>query len=125
MLRFLSPEWIAALDSEARGFSTEASFVFQQVVTGCPDGESEIRYHLRFGDGCLSVHPGQAVEPDLTVTAAYPMAAALARGEVNAQQALTAGELRLSGNLKALATQARALTQLADVFAAVRRDTDY
>jgi hypothetical protein len=125
MLRFLSPEWIAALDEAAQGMSTDASFVFQQVVTGCPQGDDPVRYHLRFGDGRLSVHPGQADEPDVTVAAPYAVAVALARGEVNAQQALTGGQLRLSGNVKVLASPARSLAQLSDVFAAVRNDTDY
>jgi putative sterol carrier protein len=125
MVRFLSPEWIVALDDAAQAFSTDARFVFQQVVTGCPDGEDQVRYFLCFGDGRLSVQHGQALDPDLTVTATYPVAVALARGEVNAQQAITAGELRLSGNLKVLAAQSRPLAQLADVFAAVREDTSY
>jgi hypothetical protein len=123
--RFLSPEWITALEDAARGVPAEAGLVFQQVVTGCPDGDGEVRYHLRFGDGRLSVRPGQAPAPDLTVTAAYPVAAALARGELNAQQALAAGQLGLSGKIDLLVSQARPLAQLADVFAAVRGDTTY
>ena len=125
MVRFLSHEWMAVLDKAAQEVPVEARLVFQQVVTGCPDGDGEVRYHLRFGEGRLTVHPGQAPEPDLTVTASYPVAAALARGERNAQQALAAGQLRLSGNIDVLVSQARALSQLADVFGAVRDDTTY
>jgi hypothetical protein len=131
MPRFLTPEWLAELDGAARartGVPDEVRLVFQQVVTGCPgagDDGADVRYHLRFGDGRVSVHPGQAPAPDLTVTADYLVAAALARGEVNAQQALAAGHLKLSGNVDLLFYQSRALARLGDVFAAVREKTTY
>ena len=85
MARFLTPEWIAALDAAA----------------------------------------GEAAAADVTLVQTRDVAAALSRGELNAQQALEAGRLKLRGDIGHLAREGRALTAVADVFAAVRAATTY
>jgi len=84
-----------------------------------------VRYHVVAEDGCLSVRPGEAPAPDLTLTQPYELAVALSRGETNAQQALTAGRLKVSGHVELLVRHARALTGLADVYAELRDVTAY
>ena len=87
-LPFLGPAWLEALAAAAAEVALPADvcLTLQQVVTG-GDGE-DIRYHLVARDGRLSVRPGQAPDPDLTLTQPYEVAAALSRGDTKAQLAL-------------------------------------
>ena len=125
MVRFLTAEWIEALDSAAReaAVPVDVSLTIQQVVTDT-DG-TEIRYHLVLDDGRLRVRGGAAADADVTLVQSREVAAALSRGELNAQQALEAGRLKLRGDIGDLARQGKALTALADIFAAVRAATTY
>ena len=125
MVRFLSPEWIAALGAAAREATvpTGIRLTIQQVVTD--DGGGDVRYHLVLDEGRLQVHPGEAEAADVTLVQTRETAAALSRGELNAQQALEAGRLKLRGDIGHLAREGRALGTMADVFAAVRDVTDY
>jgi hypothetical protein len=125
MVEFLSPEWIAALDAAAREATVPAGvrLTIQQVVTGAGDGD--VRYHLVVDEGCLRVHPGEAGAADVTLVQTREVAAALSRGDLNAQQALEAGRLKLRGDIGHLAREGRALSAMEDVFAAVRAVTSY
>lgn len=125
MARFLTAEWIEALDAAARMAAVPAgvSLVIQQVVTGEPGGE--VRYHLVLADGHVRVRSGQAETADVTLVQSREVAAALSRGELNAQQALEAGRLKLRGDIGQLARHGKALTGVEDVFAAVRAATTY
>ena len=124
MIRFLDPEWVNALDAAALGVPVAGDdrFVVQQVVR--TEG-GEIRYHLIVEDGRIRVLPGQAPAPDITFSQAYDVAAALSRGELTAQQALSEGRLSISGDLAGLPRRAGALAAIGDVFAAVRSRTTY
>ena len=125
MVRFLSPEWIAALDAAAGEAAVPAGvrLTIQQIVTD--DGGGDVRYHLVVEGGRLRINPGEAERADLTLVQTREVAAALSRGELNAQQALEAGRLKLRGDIGHLAREGKALTALADVFAAVRVATTY
>jgi putative sterol carrier protein len=125
MSRFLTPEWIADLDAAAREAAVPAGvrLTIQQIVT--TEGGDDVRYHLVLEDGRLRVHPGEAPAADVTLTQSREVAAALSRGELNAQQALEAGRLKLRGDIGHLARQGRALTAVTDVFAAVRAATSF
>jgi hypothetical protein len=85
----------------------------------------EVRYHLVLAGGRLRVHPGDAPAADVTLVQSRDVAAALSRGELNAQQALEAGRLKLRGDVGHLAREGKALVALEDVFAAVRDATSY
>jgi putative sterol carrier protein len=127
MPRFLTPEWIAALDAAAREAAVPAGvrLTVQQIVTGVDAGGDDVRYHLVLDEGRLRVHPGEAPAADVTLVQTRDVAAALSRGELNAQQALEAGRLKLRGDIGRLAREGRALTAVEDVFAAVRAATTY
>jgi putative sterol carrier protein len=124
VVRFLAPEWVTALDAAAREVSVAGDdhLVVQQVVR--TEG-GETRYHLVVGDGRIRVVPGQAEAPDVTFTQEYDVAAALSRGDLSAQEALSDGALKLSGDLDGVARRAGALAALGDVFAAIRSKTTY
>jgi putative sterol carrier protein len=125
MARFLTAEWIEALGAAAREAAVPAgiSLVIQQVVT--EEGADEVRYHLVLHAGHLSVRPGEADSADVTLVQSREVAAALSRGELNAQQALEAGRLKLRGDIGQLARHGKALTAVEDVFAALRAATTY
>ena len=125
MVRFLSPEWIAALDAAAREATVPGGvrLTIQQIVTG--DGGDDVRYYLVLDEGRLRVVPGEADAADVTLVQSREVAAALSRGELNAQQALEAGRLKLRGDIGHLGREGKALTAMEDVFATVRADTAY
>jgi len=125
MVSFLSLEWIAALDEAAREAVVPAGvrLTIQQIVTG--NGGEDVRYHLVLDEGRLRVVPGEAEAADVTLIQTREVAAALSRGELNAQQALEAGRLKLRGDIGHLAREGKALGAMEDVFAAVRADTAY
>jgi putative sterol carrier protein len=124
VIPFLDPEWVDALDAAAQDVRAPAGdrLVVQQVVR---TEAGETRYHLVVEDGRIRVRAGQAPAPDVTFTQAYDVAAALSRGELTAQQALSEGRLRVSGDLAGLARRAGALAAVGDLFAAVRSRTTY
>jgi len=125
---FLSREWIDALDAAARTAvlpkgAAAVSIEIEQVVRDAPGGE--VRYHLRFEDGRALVQAGAATSPDLRLIADYDVAARIQRGELNAQQALAAGLLKVQGQFAPLVRANDALRSLEDVFAGVRAATTY
>jgi putative sterol carrier protein len=71
------------------------------------------------------VHSGPAAAPDLRLFADYDVAARIQRGEVNAQEALAAGRLKVQGRFAHLLRVDDALRALEDVFAPVRAETTY
>jgi hypothetical protein len=133
VVRFLSTEWVAALDDAARRApATEGlpagRFVLEQRVRNPGDPGSEVRYRFEFEGGGLRVRPSEPDEDadaDLTVACDRATAVALARGETNAQQALTAGALRLHGDVDRFAAARDALLTVGDVFASVRATTEF
>jgi putative sterol carrier protein len=125
---FLSAEWIEALDAAACAATmpegaAAVSIEVEQVVSDAPGGET--RYHLRLEDGRARVHRGPASSPHLRLIADYEVAARMQRGELNAQEALATGRLKVQGKFAHLLRADEALRSLEDVFAAVRAATTY
>jgi putative sterol carrier protein len=125
---FLSAAWIDALDTAARAapLSEDAggmSITIEQVVRDAPDGET--RYHLRFEGGRARVRRGPAQEPDLRLYSDYDVAVRLHQGEINAQDALTTGGLKVQGPLEALLRASNVIQALQDLFAPVRAVTTF
>lgn len=125
MVRFLSAAWLSALDDSARKLDVpdDVDLVVEQVVAG-PDGR-ETAYHLVFGGGSLRVRAGRAEAASVAVQQSYETAVALARGELNAQQAMARGELRVSGDVALLSRHGRSLGRLPDLFAELRNRTEF
>lgn len=129
MAAYLSSAWFDDLNELARadvGLRTAtagARVIIQQVVTGGPGGD--VRYWVRLDDGLVEAAPGEATQADATVTQSYPTAVALSRGELRVQDALLAGQARLTGDVGALVRHQAALQAVATALATVHSRTTY
>ena len=121
MAAFLSPEWLQELADAAAvldGLDPDVRLTVEQVV-------DDVRWSMRLAGGRLSVVPGAADDADVRLTTDRSTAAAVARGELAAADAVAAGRLRIGGDLSALLRAAPALAGLDAAFAAVRERTTY
>ncbi len=128
-MRYLSPEWFAAVQAAAdrRGVGapgvTGSAVTVQQVVTGGPDGD--VTYHVVLSDGRVHVGSGEAPDPTVTFSQDYETAAAVAKGELSAQGAFMVGRIRVRGDLRVIVSNQDVLAGVEDVFADVRTQTQY
>jgi putative sterol carrier protein len=128
MLTFLSDEWIEALDAAAAAdeqlaaLTAELDLTIEQEVTDGPLGD--VRYHVTFDRGTVSVASGAAASPTVRFTQDHRTAAAIANGTGSAQRAFMTGQLKVGGDLRVLLAHTEVLTQLDDAFAAVRARTE-
>lgn len=129
VVAFLSDEWVAALDAAAASSAGLAQalagvhLVVEQGVTG-PGPDDVVTYHVTVDDGRVSVRPGPATAPTVRFRQDRATAAAIASGETSAQRAFMTGRLRVGGDLSVLANHGEALSELGDVFASVRAETE-
>jgi len=121
---FLSHEWVAAMDTAAQTLVVGTAMTIDQVVTAVP-GRGEVRYRLVFGPSGSRVEVECTGTPDISLTTDYATAVGLARGAVNAQEALARGRLRVGGNTNALVARSDALASIGDAFASLRDRTEY
>jgi putative sterol carrier protein len=127
--RFLSAEWFddlnAAADAslELKESTARTHLTLQQVVKDGPDGD--VSYVMRIDGGGLRAEPGAASDADATFTQDYATAAAVVKGELNAQAAFMTGRIRVSGNMSALLEHQGSLVGLDGVFERVRTATTF
>lgn len=72
----------------------------QQVISDGPDGE--LKGWLKITDGAPEVGLGDLDGAEATVTQNYETAVAVAKGELNSQQAFMQGKIKVTGNLMKL-----------------------
>lgn len=127
MARFLSDEWLSALERAARDgveptIDPTIDIVVEQVVI---DDDQEIAYHLILRDGRIQVRRGRAASPTVTFITDRATATRVNRGDQSAQEAFMTGRLRVGGDIRALLAYQQRGAKLDDLFAAVRADTTY
>jgi predicted lipid carrier protein YhbT len=115
---FLSDEWIDALRAAAARAtpSPEARLAIRQVV-------GEVSWTVRVADGAVTVDRGD--DADLTLSSDATTAAAIARGDLAAADALASGRLQVAGDLGALLGAADGLAGIDAVYAGVRAETTF
>jgi hypothetical protein len=127
--RFLSAEWITELDRAAARSSrlvddlAGVTLVVERRVQGGPLGD--VAYVTRIEDGRVRFVAGPADDADLVLLSDYGTARALARGELNAQQAFAAGRLKVRGRLDTLVAHARTLAAVGAGLDDVRATTSF
>jgi hypothetical protein len=142
MARFLSPEWVeewnVALGSvplpdpgpDAGLAMADGHVTVVQEVLGTPDGDIRLVMHIDAGTVRLDLDSspedeglgidgddgsgkdGRRTSPDVTIVLGYDDAAAMSRGEVSPAEALTAGRIRVRGDLSALAATQQLLNDV-------------
>jgi hypothetical protein len=115
--RFLSPEWVNAFDAALQGVvlpdlgedtgiaASDGRFTVAQNVHGGPDGEVTLLMTADAGSLRMALVDGDSTDPrpDVTIVVSYEDAAALSTGELRAADAITAGRIRVRGDLSVLA----------------------
>jgi hypothetical protein len=115
--RFLSPEWVAAFDTALQGVvlpdlgedtgiaASDGRFTVAQNVQGGPDGEVTLLMTADAGSLRMALVDGESpdVRPNVTIVVSYQDASALSTGELRAADAITAGRIRVRGDLSVLA----------------------
>jgi putative sterol carrier protein len=126
---FLSDEWLDAFDGALRADPTVAGrfagapIAIAQEVT-C-EAEAPVRYVVVLDENGGRLERDPATSGDVTFACDRATAAALARGEINAQRALTSGRLKLRGDVDRLGGAAGALTALGDILSGLRAATTF
>lgn len=129
MVRYLSLEWIDALDREATerpalaGVAAAHPIGVTQVVTAGPEGD--VTYHLQSRDGSVRFAAGPAFPEDVRMEQDWDTAVGVATGVLNAQEAFVTGRILLRGDQAALVAAQPLFGALAEVFSAVAATTDY
>lgn len=106
-VKYLSEDWAKEVNNRLQ--SNEAvlnaakgqSVTIQQVVTDVPGGE-EVKYYFKLADGQPEVGLGDIDGPEATISQTYETSVAVAKGELNAQNAFMQGKLKITGNLMKL-----------------------
>jgi len=74
--------------------------VMQLEVTGGPGGD--VSCHVQVDEGSIvSIAAGAALAPDVTLTSAWPDAAAMQRGELDPNVAFMRGRMKVAGSMGA------------------------
>jgi len=140
--RFLTEDWVEAFNDALAGVrlpapgpdaglaAVEGRFTVAQEVRGGPDGD--VLLVLRAGDGVLVLElgpleraTGATPDADVTIALDYTDAVALARGALSPAEALTAGHIRVRGDLSVLAAGQGLLQAARDHTRTLDADTTY
>lgn len=128
-MRYLSPAWLDAAAEALAGSPglpdaiRDVALTLEQTVTDGPDGT--VRWHVVLDHGAARLAAGPAEHADLSFTTTYPVARAIALGEIPAPMAFIAGRLRVGGDLSLLTRHHRVLAALDDVLVDVRKATTF
>ncbi len=109
MPQFLSPEWWEAAHSIRDKYADQAKPVpykikMNQVITGVPFGEGEVRFHVDTTDGQMKMEPGELEGAEVTVTTDYATARAILveQDQAAAMQAFMGGKIKVQGDMTKL-----------------------
>lgn len=124
MAKFLSEEWGEEVREALNSSDTVQNAIkgveltVQQVVTDVPD-QGEVKYWTQFKDGEVNGEIGEVENPDVTITQNYDTAAAMNKGELNAQAAFMQGKLKVTGNMGKLLQNQGALQAIGPVMSEI------
>lgn len=128
-MRYLSLEWIEAMQERVAGSETLAALAtthtigVTQVITDGPEGT--VCYHLQVGDGVASFGPGVAPVEHIRMEQSWESAVAVATEQIPAQELFMKGHVRITGDAQRLIECAPVFGALDTAFAEVRSLTVY
>ena len=128
-VKYLSDEWASkasdALNTndQFKGAIAGITLSVQQNVTGGPDGDKS--YYMQIDNGEPKIALGEAQTPDVTLTQDYETAVAIAKGELNAQNAFMTGKMKVTGNMAKLMQHQGAFANLEPALKSVAEKTEY
>jgi hypothetical protein len=127
MARYLSAAWFEEVArQQPAGEPAEPVLTLAQVVTGAPGVPGgEVRYRVVVGRDGAVLRAGDGPGADVTFTADWATAKAVADGSLSMQAALGAGRVRVGGDLGLLATHQALLSGLDPVPEPVRAATTW
>ena len=136
MMRYLSPEWIAAVGEKVAASESLAELArvheigVTQVVTECPndlgpDGTSEVTYHFQVGPDGASFGSGPAPSESVRLEQTWETSVAVATGAVPAQEVFIKGLVKITGDINRLIASQVVFGALDTAFESVRSNTDY
>lgn len=139
MPRFLTPEWVDAFDLALQGVvlpdlgedtgiaASGGRFTVAQQVHGGPDGEVTLLMTADAGSLRMALVDGSDADsrPDVTIVVSYEDAAALSTGDLRAVDAITAGRIRVRGDLSVLAAGQAMLVAAQPHIRSLAADTTY
>ena len=125
MVKFLTDEWVSALDQEASAHISPIAETFVAEYRVQLETNSWFVYQIRFDDEGVTVRTGSPSTATVVLSTDRATAHGVAANTMSAQAAFMAGQLRLDGDTMAMVRNHDALALLDDIFAAVRTITEY
>lgn len=123
-VKFLSEEWVAALNSNIQASDEIREAVkgkngrVQQVVN---TDDGPILYWVSFDDGEVHMGLGKVDDATITVTTTYETAAAMAQGELSPTAAFMSGKVDVSNVMAAMGLQG-VLSRFGDAVKAIEAE---
>ncbi len=109
MPQFLAPDWWEAAHAIRDKYADQASPVpykikMNQVITGVPFGEGEVRFHVDTSDGLMHMEPGPLDDAEVTITTDYDTARKILveQDQAAAMQAFMSGKIKVQGDMTKL-----------------------
>lgn len=124
MVRYLSREWVDALDvalSSAGAPGVEVPLVIQQRVHADPP----VEWHLVVGADGAAARWGRAEHPTVELSQDLATALAVAQGHTSSEEALLTGRIVVRGDVGAAAANREVFARLGDALAELRTRTDF
>jgi putative sterol carrier protein len=125
VVKFLTDEWVSALDHEASAHVSPIAETFVVEYRVQLETNASFVYQIRFDAHGVTVRTGASSAATVVLSTDRVTAHGVANNTMSAQAAFMAGQLRLDGDTMAMVRNHDALASLDDIFAAVRTITEY
>jgi putative sterol carrier protein len=125
VVKFLTDEWVSALDHEASGHVAPIAETFVVEYRVQVEADQWFVYQVSFDADRITVSKGAPSTPTVVLSTDRVTARGVATNTMSAQAAFMAGQLRLGGDTMAMVRNRDSLASLDDIFEAVRTITEY